>query len=996
MDYSFRDAISRINQALETLDSNGTVENGIAVSSAVLSLVTSESTQEPSVVIDSRLINLPNSERQDHWFHQHPWMRGERAAFELMDSNAVPLQAKFYWLQKKSTSFVAGSVHFTKNWEDYGFTRTDEFKVGVDFFLSPDCSAVLVALSNHGKLRVLEISGRLTNTQLEIFEKWHNFQDTSERTILHAALWESFKLQSVNSSFYAGVSDAFNDLVIHLKREGRDEEECKLFASRLLGRLIFVWFLRKMDMVSEDIDYFNANHDDPGSYYRSKLERLFFRTLNTPVGDRSKEASGTIDLVTPYLNGGLFSPREDDWVEDETLSFPVGFFENLFEHFDSFNFTTDESTPEYEQVAIDPEMLGRVFESLLASQVESTGEQARKAKGAFYTPREIVSYMCKESLRSYLTKEKKDDIRLQKGVDKLLDTSDQDWAIAGTNSLRDIPEDLRTYLSDSLSKLTTLDPACGSGAFPLAMLQLLAKLKLRLEPGLEPYSLKLSILQKNIFGADIEPMAVEISRLRSWLSLIVEEKSLQSVEPLPNLEFNFVCANTLIPLDTGELNLGLFHDFQLTEGLEKIREQYFSETQVEAKNKLRQQYLALTQAGDKRLDDPRTSQLRSYNPFSNDSPADFFDPETMFGVSDGFDLVLGNPPYVDYRKIDSITKSTIRDYRLASHSKMVNLYTYFFELGIKLLSQGGILAFISPQQYLIYPNCKGLRDIIRESNVVLLADFARVKVFDASTYTFVTLLSKGIQGKDGVYKEFDDMHSFSNPNRTMQIPNPITEPVNISEFQSILEKIESRADALLGEVAGIFCASSSTKIRISSTEEIGPKFLTASDIFEWNLREPQKTVDVDSYGSISAKKQEGPVIYTTRMTKSIRAVVVDDLNILGGKVNVVVPHDLDQIWGLLGQLNSKLVTFWYREKYSMQHMQGGALPINTVELADVPVILNHFFSEEVIGISRSLQSAEGAQFEELRDQLETLVYKMYELTPQEIENLEKRYGQYDV
>lgn len=739
---NFREKTSGINQALEELSESGGVESGIRVALSVLSLITSEALEEPTSVIDSKLIQLPNAERQDHWFNQHPWMRGERAAFELLDSAILPLQAKFYWLQKKSTSLIAGSVHFTKNWEDHDFTRTEEFKVGIDFFLLPDSSSVLVALSNYGKLRVLELTGRLTNTQLEIFQRWHAFNDTEERTALHSALWESFKLQSVNSSFYDGVADAFNELVVHLRNSGRDEEASKLFASRLLGRLIFVWFLRKMGMVSNNFPYFDVEEIDGGEFYRERLERLFFRTLNTPVTQRTKDGSRFIDLETPYLNGGLFSPSDNDWLGDETLSFPVNYFQKLFEHFERFNFTTDESTPEYEQVAIDPEMLGRVFESLLASQVDGTGEQARKAKGAFYTPRELVSHMCREAIRAFLENQNNGDPRIPNAIVKLLDTSDQEWAIAGTNSLRDIKPEIRDGVVALLDGVKVFDPACGSGAFPLAMLQLLTKLRLRLEPNRDPYHLKLSILKRNIFGSDIEPMAVEISRLRSWLSLIVDGGKNDSVEPLPNLEFNFVCANTLIPLEDQDL----FTDERLQQTLQDLREEYFSSSDPEKKSVLQAEYLKLTDTSVFDGDMGRTAQLKDFDPFHSNYPSNFFDPEYMFGVRDGFDVVIGNPPYLG-EKGHATEFKPVRSSRLGQrfYAGMMDYFYFFFHRGIDLTREDGVLCFITTNYFTTAKYAQKLReDLKRRTSPKLLINFGNHKIFDAALgqHNLITLLSK--------------------------------------------------------------------------------------------------------------------------------------------------------------------------------------------------------------------------------------------------------------
>lgn len=747
MDAKFAAQRIELNNALSKLSEKKDLESGIQVAISVLEFLHISAFPEIDDVIDSQLLKLPNSERQDPWFQQHPWMRGERAAFELLDAEEVHVQAKFYWLKKKGKAFVAGAVHFTKNWEDHNFTRTDDFKIGIDFFLTPDGESVSVVLSNRGKLRVLELQKRLTNTQVEIFEKWFATPLGASRSQLHENLWQSFRLQSVNAHFYGGVADAFNELVASLESQGRDVESAKLFTSRLLGRLIFLWFLRKMDLVSTREDYFEPQINNSENYYHNKLEVLFFGVLNTPIESRTSH-SGSVDLETPYLNGGLFSPHADDWVGDRTLRFPDNFFKKLFEHFSEFNFTTDESTPEFEQVAIDPEMLGRVFESLLASQIEITGELGRKAKGAYYTPRAVVAYMVKESIRSYLVNAIGEDERGQTAVQKLLDTSDQDWAIAGSNSLRDISPELRARIAILLQNIRTIDPACGSGAFPLGLLQMLTKLQMRLDPRLDIYKTKLSILQNNIFGVDIEPMAVEISRLRSWLSLIVEEGGAKAVQPLPNLDFNFVAANSLLPLE-GE---GLLSDSEFSEKLSQIRNEYFAATSPLRKSKLQAQYIELIRPDLFDDFDERAAQLKSFNPFSQQSVASFFDAQHMFGLSEGFDLVVGNPPYLGEKghgEIFGPVRKSLLGRRF--YVGKMDYFYFFFHLGLDLLREGGSLCFITTNYYLTATYANKLRDdIVKRASVTSLLNFSDLKIFEsaAGQHNLVTLLVKGDLKRD--------------------------------------------------------------------------------------------------------------------------------------------------------------------------------------------------------------------------------------------------------
>jgi type I restriction-modification system DNA methylase subunit len=742
--------VNEIDSALKKLhesDSKNALEIGLTLAQSILALLVSEVQAPVEDIVADGLMQMPNAERQDAWFVGHPWMDGAKAAFDIFDGTTIPLQAKFFWLKKKTAAQIAGAVHFTANWEDFEYTRQGSgFKVGIDFFLSPDAKSLFIVLSNSGKLRVMEVSEKLNRTQVEIFERWQDISQFRNQLDVHSALWQSFELQSVNALFYTGVSDAFLELVDSLVKSGKGEQDAKLFSSRLLGRLIFTWFLRKMELVAGPIDYFNpAEFESDSSYYKESLEALFFSTLNEPAANRAP-IGGVIDLETPYLNGGLFAPHENDWTEDDSLNIPRGFFSRLFQHFQNFNFTVDESTPEFEQVAIDPEMLGRVFESLLATQVEETGEQARKAKGTFYTPREVVFFMCRESISTYLVSKKPGDDSFAKSVKHLLETTDQDWAKSGTNSLRDIPKLHRDLVLASVNDLKTLDPACGSGAFPLGLLSVLTRAVMRLTPEANQHEVKSKILRNSIFGSDIEPMAIEISKLRAWLSLIVEETSKPSnVQPLPNLEFKFVCANSLIHLaDSNEVNL--FDNGEIESELRDIRTKFFETKDPIKKSKLKERFkLAVHQETVLFGETQRSSQLRTFNPFSDNTVAGFFDPENMFGVP-FFDILIGNPPYV---KLEHLTPEIVAglksNYREIKQGKTKDwaddLYVHFIFRAFELTRQEGIVCFITSDSFVGLDSKARVRAKLLEEDLLSLVA-CPLETFGATIYTAIFLARK--------------------------------------------------------------------------------------------------------------------------------------------------------------------------------------------------------------------------------------------------------------
>ena len=933
------DANKKIAALSENVGESIKLEKAIDLANHILSLLTDEAKQTPGDVIGDQVIDLPNAERFDSWFQNHPDFAGQKSVFEILDGNSPKLQAKFYWLKKRSNALMAGAVHFTPNWEDADWSRKDPYKVGIDFFLSPDSRSMHIALSNFGKLRVLELSERLTNTDAEVLEKWHNLGSITSLELLHSTIWDSFKLQSVNAKFYNGVADAFTELQDYLIQNGKPEHEGKLFASRLLGRLIFVWFLRKMNLISTNFHYFEPFGQDQGHYYHSSLERLFFQTLNTPTEDRKHNLDGAIDLETPYLNGGLFSPREDDWV-GENLPFPEEYFSRLFDHFGNFNFTTDESTPEYEQVAIDPEMLGRVFESLLASQVESTGEQARKAKGAFYTPREIVAYMCTEAVRNYLSAVEPTDPRMLNAVSKLLDTPDQIWSQASSNNLGDIPSEIRDKLSTALSEFKTVDPACGSGAFPLGLLQLLTKLQTRLNPKLNVYNTKLTILQNNIFGSDIEPMAVEISRLRSWLSLIVEEGDREIVEPLPNLDFNFVCANSLLPL----VEADLFTDHKVQAGLENLRRQYFSATSPEIKKKIQMEYQRLSKPD---LIDIRSNQLRSFNPFDSESTAEFFDAEIMFGITTKFDLVIGNPPYVSAISAKKSLSQRDRDsfkrlYKSASGA--YDLHLLFMELGLNLLKQNGTLAFITPTKYVSAHYGKEFRKL-SSMDIESVTDFDNARVFDsAGVSTFVSFFRKASLMPQVTVRKMSlatgtfETEYFSRESLT-EFPEDLWGHLLWGDYD-INSRLNSECDPL--EMKSEVVASSTAAEADLWAGFVGAdpksstlKILNTGTIDKIQNSWGQKTyankgskilepyLEISTIGLRRVEMFKAPKLIVAKLSKSLKASL-DSVGEFASSNTVFIREPIEpySIYSLAGIINSSLMSYIYRSYFSGLNLLG--------------------------------------------------------------------------
>lgn len=695
------------------------------------------------------------NQKQVKWFNAHPESASARSAFKLFNVQNCALESNFFWFSESATKQkIAAATEYSQNWEDSELTRKPQYKVGIDFFLTPEANSLLVVLSNHQKLRVLELHGHLSNTQKLIFKDKLNgaaaytgiengvqLEFEPQRTI-HTTLWNALQLKEVNKQFYGYIAGHFKEVVDTLQSNGKTADDAKQFSSRLLGRLLFVWFLRKMDIINESVGYFDTDYLSATEYYEQKLKTLFFQTLNTEIGDRT---SG--DLVTPYLNGGLFEAKENDFA-NEVLEFPEDFFTRLFNHFDEFNFTTDESSADYELIAVDPEMLGQVFESLLASQIGEDDTNERNNTGSFYTPREIVGYMVKETLRQYLYSKLAKSTH--KGIDELLDLSDSQWLdrkstsnadVWGVNSKKVISE-----IKVALDNFKVLDPAAGSGAFPMGMLQQLLKTYERIETRFDPYKLKLSIIENNIFGIDLQPMAIEISRLRAWLSVIVDEEDKKNIKPLPNLEFKFITANSLIKLEKGQTDL--FADPDLDVKLQDLRDKYFNARKHHTKKEYQEKYYKLTTGQISMFEDERTRQLKSFDPFKNRIAADFFDPHIMFGINDGFDAVIGNPPYIHFEKMEKTIrdfyKNNSKKFGFTTYAARGDMYTLFYEKGVQLLKEGGFLSFITSNKWMRAGYGEKLRDFfLKETNPIELIDLGAGMFESATVDTNILLLQKG-------------------------------------------------------------------------------------------------------------------------------------------------------------------------------------------------------------------------------------------------------------
>ncbi len=599
-----------------------------------------------------------------------------------------------------------------------------------------------------------------------------------------------------------------------------DDDRVKLEEQmiRLITRLLFVWFIKqkhlvpdelfKTDKLSEILKNFDPNNTSDGSYYSAILQNLFFATLNKAVIERefaklvdkrdiktryryaemftiSEEEVLNLFRPIPFLNGGLFECLDKEESTDGIKYHLDGFSRNSekakngnFKHrafipncvffgndqhegliplLERYNFTVEENVPNEVQVALDPELLGNVFENLLGAFNPETQESARKQSGSFYTPKEIVAYMVDESLIAYLNNALPDlDEEL---IHQLFE---QDT----------LPEFLKNNhpfcekIAKELRAVKILDPACGSGAFPMGILNRMVEVleKLDAKNKASHHDLKLHLIEECIYGVDIQTIASQISKLRFFISLIVEQETMDLSKPeenygvltLPNLETKFVAANTLIGMKKkkeGDFVNSLFTDPRIDETkqeLMEVRKEHFYAKSAYKKKELRDKDAKLRTELSKLLQDnnefaPEDAiQFSQWNPYDQNASSPFFDPEWMFGLEEGFDLVIGNPPYVQLQKESGRLAKLYQHCEYKTFAKTGDIYSLFYERGWQLLKNNGFLCYITSNKWMRAGYGESTREFFAtHTNPILLIDFAGQKIFESATVdTNILLFSK--------------------------------------------------------------------------------------------------------------------------------------------------------------------------------------------------------------------------------------------------------------
>lgn len=661
------------------------------------------------------------------------------------------------------------------------------------------------------------------------------------------------------------------------------------------------------------VDLFSKSYES--KYYKAILQNLFFAMLNSPItkegetelserhfrsgrGDYDnnklmryesmfKNPQLFIDLANktvPFLNGGLFDCLDDkdsgNYVDgfsdrDDVKKFLIVpdylfFGEEVGKNIDlsewygdkkkkkvsargiidilkRYNFTVEENTPFDQEVSLDPELLGKVFENLLASYNPETQTTARKQTGSFYTPREIVQYMVDESLVAHLKRTVGEE--LEPEYRKLISYVDEEISLTAEQKLQ---------VMESIYHCKVLDPACGSGAFPVGMLQQMVHILSQLDPTNErwkkmmlddavnesrnafqaeskeereerlrdiensfdeklnnpDYARKLYLIENCIYGVDIQPIAIQISKLRFFISLVVDQKTNNDptknfgIRPLPNLEAKFVAANSLIPLAKDETNIGRTEEIiALETKLKEANHKIFSAKTVRTKRKWKERLVELrTEMASKLVDNgfltaDAANQMASWDMFDQNSAASFFDADWMFGIKDGFDVVVGNPPYVllQNTNIPENQINVLTTYFYSAQYK-VDLYHLFFELSINILAEGGILCLITPINFTMNEHNDRLRELLlQKTKIKILVRFYIPLFENASVDNAITLACKDKENDSSIqvidikdnYKQISEKDTLYVQQMNIHAPDYYFEFGSILNNSDLLNKIEN-------------------------------------------------------------------------------------------------------------------------------------------------------------------------------------------------------------
>ncbi|MFT0380238.1 Eco57I restriction-modification methylase domain-containing protein [Bacteroides thetaiotaomicron] len=821
---------------------------------------------------------------------------------------------------------------------------------------------------------------------------------TGKRFVKVGSKWEEKVLGEPNTA----LMQAFN----HNEKKIRD------YVKKMMGRITFLHFLQRKGWMCEDLNYMqNMFENSPykNDYLDSVLEPLFFGILNTKPAEREAlfaDYDWDKSLLNewkdiPYLNGGLFERDEEDEPESR---FPADYFKRLFQFFSEYNFTIDENDPNDAEVGVDPEMLGKIFENLL---------EDNKDKGAFYTPKEIVRYMCQESLIAYLetnTSVAKDKIRK--------------FVLSPEDGVADIPDNKKPKLLTTLEEVKICDPAIGSGAFPMGLLnELLHCREVLSGERYDRAEIKKSIIQNNIYGVDIEKGAVDIARLRFWLSIVVDE---ETPSPLPNLDYKIMQGNSLIESfmgvdlskltyekeykkDKGEILLFDDEKNRLQKTVSHLLSSYYSCSDHGRKVKLQQD---ISDTINKQLEaqayDPVIlGKLKTINLAENKK---FFLWHTWFSdvfsrpSKEGFDIVIGNPPYVNFANIKSAEYRTVLKEKFYSTKNKCDLYAFFIEFGFDILNRNGIITYIVPHTWKATDSFSKLREIMFTQHSVKQIVNLDMGIFDAIVQPLIMLATYNFDEHSDINIFNSNFSLTSNVNIKEILASPVYVIDTTSSLleKSIFKKIEEGSKPLSDFI------KFSRGIKTSDDKRFITKELNNSDCekvyrgrnlkayqLNWNGEYIWYRPDLmrQKVGCVPHTKEffDVPEKLVTQRVNSSRQLLVaydDQQNYFLDTTNVSNYSTWDgrtPLKYLCGLLNSKVINFWYCKKYLMPTIGG-------YELHSIPIKTVADYTPFITLINEAILLAQQNNYKVLNlkmSEIDKVVYSIYGLTDAEIKIIEQ-------
>ena len=865
--------------------------------------------------------------------------------------------------------------------------------------------------------------GHRSRTAIQQFEK---LRDSS---LTLKDLTKAFSVDAVSDMFFDGYKKQYEDIIQYItgkrmvKVANKWEEQIKNdpceeimqefahfpnpekavrdYVKKLMGRLVFLQFLQKKGWLgvpagaewgagdAEFIQNLFAECEDKDHFVDNVLEVLF-NDLNTErEGNLSPLTSHHSPLKIPYLNGGLF---ERDATDETEFPLPAKYMQSLLDFFASYNFTIDENDPDDAEVGVDPEMLGRIFENLL---------EDNKDKGAFYTPKEIVSYMCRESLIAYLQTDIEDEAT-KEAIRQFVTTHDVNTL--GTN------DKFRQQVDEELCNVKICDPAIGSGAFPMGLLKELFQCRTALEGITQSKAaeIKKHIIQQNIYGVDIERGAVDIARLRFWLSLIVDEETPQA---LPNLDFKIMQGNSLleqykgVDLSTitelktekhGTYQTTMFDDMidVLRLDLRKKLDEYYNCTDHKRKAILKQDIINNVKQqlkeqsinvdfGD--LDLSGNNQFMLWHTW-------FYD---VFSRG-GFDIVIANPPYIRPHRIDDREKVILwKKYYVAQQK--TDIYAFFIEKGCHLLCRKGVLSYIVPKTWYSLYSFKKLRDLLIKKYNITQIGILPEKVFDNATVETALLFVENTN-RDSDISFVDVYHNKYVSARTKESIKADPD-LNIN-----LEETKDTQSTPLGDlckmIVGIVSGNDKKYCRYEKLTDIDKPCIRGTNISRYEIKYTGEYIWYDrdqiiwdgnhkpksslkqAVGQSSPKKPEDfelpEKIVMQRISKKIIAALDTNQYYVHSSVVVIKPNEKVKLKYILAILNSNYVDSWLKKNSS-----NISINIGTVKKVPIPNATKEQ-QEDIIKlvdeIIESKQATDNADTSILENEINKLVNSLYGVT----------------